>query len=229
MYNKGYTNTTEFKAVPCNIVEEIFRARDTILACDDDTKKDYEGMFKESFEDWKSDLRSLGDCFCFLTDYQSKKCKVVDIDINIYSIDYYQSRKGKYCGLCKLPNGADIIVFDVSGEESGFSMCQVVYFDGNMLRTFTPYQGNAVNMITKTCLGDEEYMDKHIVVNDDLYKIVYPDGLDFNSYDYANKAFSKYCVFTGLVESENEADGLRDGRIELDWDLMSSEIENALC
>ena len=110
-------------------------------------------------------------------------------------------------------------------------MCQVVYYDGTMLRTFTPYKGNAVNIATKTCLGDETYTSKNIV-NDDFFKKVYPSGVDFNEYDFSDELFEKYCVFTGLVESEDDADGFKDRRIErieLDWDAMSLEIEKALC
>lgn len=229
MFNKGYVNSIEFKAVPCNIVEKIFEARDKILSCaDEDTKEDYEDMFEESFNDWKSESYALGECFAFLVDYQTEGCKVVDVDINIYSTEYYLSTQGKYIGLCKLPNGADIIVFHVYGEESGFTMCQVVYYDGTMLRTFTPYQGNAVNIATKTCLGDETYTSKNIV-NDDFFKKVYPSGVDFKEYGFSDELFEKYCVFTGLVESEDDADELKDGRIELDWDAMSLEIEKALC
>lgn len=229
LLNKGYTNTTEFKAVPCNIVEKIFEARDKILFnCEDYVKEDYEELYKECFEEWSSEDYALGECVSFLKEFSNENCKVIDVDIYIYTSEHYLATKGKYRGLCKLPNGADILVLDVYGEETGINMCQVVYYDGTMLRTFTPYQGNAVNIATKTCLGDEAYTTKD-AIDSELFKKIYPSEVDFSDYDNWNEMLARYYVFTGLVESEDEAENLRGRRIHLDWDSIENEIEKALC
>ena len=221
MFNKGLHNKTEFKAVPCNLVKKIFKIRDEILSdCDDYTLEDYNDMYKSYFESIDTNANSLGMCFSFILNYSYD---LVKTDVQIYTCEYGLNNKGKYQGVCKLHNGAEIIVFNVAGEESGYNMLQVVYFDGEFLRTFTPFEGNFVNVLTMTCLGDEVYC-KLDEFDNDLYKEVLGDKVvSIKDDDFEEQMYEGYCRFQGF-----DCDYNSSLNIDFDYDAMCKEIESAL-
>lgn len=223
MLNKGFTNTNGKKAVPCNLISEIFKLRDIILEKDEYNANLYYEYYENYFLNYKDDDYSLGSCICFLeeSEFGIKK------DIAIYSGEYYLSSKGKYQGICKLPNGADIIVFHAYCEEQPSNMCKVLYFDGEKLRIFTPYEGNAVNVALGTCLLDEGIGNKDNI-NEEYFNQIYPNGLNMNydieDYDdYLDAAWEGYAKFLGM-----DIDDFTNGSFTLDWDAICNEIEKVL-
>jgi len=145
------------------------------------------------------------------------------MDVRVYSAGYYLAEKGRYQGICKLPNGADIVVFDVPCEENSNSICQVLYFDGTDLRIFTPFAGNAVNVAFMTALGDEYYswIEKF---EGKLFDKVYPNGLPASDDEnFHEKATEGYGHFLGMSE-----EGKDSWYVTLDWNAMDDEIERVL-
>lgn len=222
MLNKGLTNTRGNKAVPCDLISEIFKLRDIVLKKDEYQAKSYPEYYEEYFQNYKDDDYSLGSCIRFLEESEFG----IKEDIAIYSSEYYFSSNGKYQGICKLPNGADIIVFHAYCEEQPSNMCKVLYFDGEKLRIFTPYEGNAVNVALGTCLLDEGIGNKNNI-NEEYFNQIYPNGLnnyDIEDYDdYLDAAWEGYAKFLGM-----DIDDFTDGSFTLDWDAICNEIEKVL-
>lgn len=223
MLNKGFTNTNTKKAVPCDLISEIFKLRDVVLEKDEYNAKLYSEYYEEYFQNYKDDDYSLGSCIGFLEESEFG----IERDINIYSTEYYLSSNGKYQGICKLPNGADIIVFHAYCEEQPSNMCKVLYFDGEKLRIFTPYEGNAVNVVFKTCLLDEGNGNKYNI-NKEYLNQIYPNGLNLDyeieDYDdYLEAVWEGYAKFLGM-----DIDDFVNGSFTLDWDAICNEIEKVL-
>lgn len=223
MLNKGLTNINGKKAVPCDLIFEIFKLRDIILEKDEYTAKLYPKYYEKYFLNYENDNYSLGSCVRFLEDSEFGIKK----DISIYSEEYYFNSNGKYQGICKLPNGADIIVFYASCEEQPSGMCKVLYFDGEKLRIFTPFEGNAVNVALGTCLLDEGIGNKK-KVNEKYLNHIYPNGLNLdyeidNYDDFLEDAWNGYAKFLGM-----DYDNFLDGKFILDWDAICNEIEKVL-
>lgn len=220
LINKGEHNTVIRKAVPCDLKAEIFKARDETLK-DEYAKKLYD-MYQRYFDEYNKETYSIGGCINFICDCNDN----FKPDVYIYTGERYLCNKGTLQGITKLPNGADIIVFQVCAEESGISICQVLYYDGEKLRLFTPYEGNAVNVITKTCLGDEEYAkEEDFDYSHPLVSIVYPDGLseDLIAEDYDEEAKCRYMMHYGISKEDAERDN-----IALDWEAINKEILDVL-
>jgi len=223
IFNENLHNTAPCKAVPCDIVKEIFKARDALLHSSEDAADDYE-FYKKSFDEYEEKGSSapnyvLGGCYEFLKDYSEL---TEWIDVEVYSTGYYLADEGKYQGICKLLNGADVVVFHVACEEQPSELYQVLYFDGSELRVFTPFSGNAVNVVTMTALGDEGYT-KFDKLAGDLYSKVYPDGLpDVNDYEFAEATKLGYLSFLGYTEDDFES-GLFPDKA-----LVDKEIEMVL-
>ena len=201
MINQGITNTNGAKAVPCDLISEIFKLRDYVLKKDEYMASLYPKYYQKYFKNYDKDDYSLGSCILFLEGCEEG----IERDVEICSTEYYFSNKGKYQGICKLPNGADIIVFHAYCEEQPVNMCKVLYFDGEKLRVFTPYEGNAVNVALNTCFLDEQYFRK-CNLNSELYKKIYPNGLNLDAYrgtyedeeKFVDTAREGYARFLGI-------------------------------
>lgn len=225
MINEGMKNTAKGKAVPCNLIEEILKMRNKILeVMPKYCMSQYESIYKRSFDEIEKNgtsenVDALGDCIAFLLNYSNhlpNKEDWLEEDVRIYSSEYYVSEDEKYNGLCKLPNGADILPLMICGEETGVYMYSIVYFDGNKLQMFTPYCGNTVNVLFKTAIGDESnsYLDSSDF-DEELVKQMFPDGLrgrnEFESQmayeDYimsASLSYYGYETTEGILTFENE-------------------------
>lgn len=226
LLNKGLTNSVEKKAVPCDLIAEILKLKDTLLQTDETFAEEYEQYYEDDFENCDQEDYILGDCIQALT-YSDTGIKD---NVAVYSGELYFNHKGKYQGKCKLPNGADIIVLEICCEEEPTSMCKVLYFDGEKLKLFTPYEGNAVNVALRTCLLDEEYMHENNV--DEKYlKQIYPDGLDL---DWKDKDFEDYELFRDTARRGYakflgiDMDDFENGDFKLNWDAICNEIETVL-
>ncbi len=223
--NENLQNIVPRKAVPCDIVKELFKVRDTLLdSADRNTIKVYEVAYEKFFEEYEERGSAtandvLGSCYDFIK-YYSKSEKGIDVVID--SSDYRLAEEGKYQGICKLPNGAEVIVFQVVCDEQPSELYQVLYFDGTELRVFTPFSGNAVNAVTMTALGDEDctLLEK---LEGDLYSKVYPNGLpEVAESNFAEAARLGYLQFLGYTEKEFQT-GIRS-----DKKLVDKEIETVL-
>ena len=217
MINIGEHNTVAKKAVSCNIKAEIFKLRDKALT--EKYASDSYEYYKKYFDNYNDE--DIGKCVNFLCDCYSKFTP----DIYIYTDERYLCEEGTLQGITKLPNGANIVVFKVYNEEHDFTMCQVLYYDGEELKLFTPYEGNAVNIITSTCIGDEHCaLDTEIDKAHPLANLIYPDGINEDIItDDEEAAKNKYMMYFGI--SEEDAD---DDNLELDWDAIDKEIISAL-
>jgi hypothetical protein len=102
-----------------------------------------------------------------------------------------------------LGNGASVILYTVNGEESFSRMASVVYYDGEKLAIYTPYEGNGVHVGLDTALGDEDFTPYE----------------DKNTEDEIIEYYERY----GLANPyEDEVE------IELDMDKIKDEIEMVL-
>ena len=234
--NKGFTNTVAKKAVPCDLVAELFKLRDYLLEHDEDYADMYD-IYEDDFENWNQDDYQLGNCVISMIQDNG-----IVADTSIYSSEYYLNTNGKYQGICKLPNGADIIVFDCCCEEQPSGMYTVLYFDGEKLRLFTPYEGNAVNIALNTCLLDEEYVVKP-KINNEYVSQIYPNGLnlDWVNVKWSNLKDEEFDAYYDMCEQAKEDarkgyaeflgmkfSDFKDGNFDLDVDAICNEIENVL-
>ena len=226
--NTGLTNVGVKKAVPCNLIEEILKFRDILVAKSKSNATDYEKWYEKHFcnfdyDDtyYEFDKECICQCIPYFLNCDDGSLKT---DVQIYSCEKHINKEGKYQGLCKLPNGAEILVFEALGEEEPTRMCMVLYFDGEQLRFFTPYEGNAVNVVTQTCLLDETFCQVDFTQHP-LYNSIYPKGLKrtFDDEKFVDNARKGYAKFLGIKYSD-----LCNGKFELDWDAICNEIETVL-
>jgi len=250
--NKRFTNTQRQKAMPCDIVQEILKARNAILTemSIEDSKLYYDGLYREHFIAVDSNIVKyevnkpvenedcdLGSCVSFLMQHGNLKS-----DVEIHSTKYYLNQEGRYKGVCDFRNKnndvCQIVVFCVRAEELDISIIQVLYFDGEKLCLFTPYKGNSVNVVFKTCIGDERYSNayfelrksvkenngKHSIdefLDTGLIEMIYSDGLpeDEESDEYFEKMAYGYAKFLGLSKPENA---------KIDYKMVFSEMKDML-
>lgn len=188
--NKGYHNTVVKKAVSCNLIEKIIEAKNNLLSNLSTNNEEYYNQYSKKYFDMLEigniEETTIGNCVLFLLSHDDDE-NYIERDINIYTSEMYCDAacydELKYVGITKLPNNVDIIGFTVFSEECSFHIFQILYFNGEKLQIFTPYEGNAVNIITKTALGNESYcyFDK-INKESALYSIIFPNGIDDNGY-----------------------------------------------
>lgn len=220
MINKNEHNTVVRKAVPCDLKAEIFKLRDKILE-NKETHKNYE-YYREYFENYNKTEYSIGACIEFIFWHSD----LLEFDIYIRGCERALSYAGrKLQGITKLPNGADIIIFQVYSEEHWIGMCQVLYYDGTQLRLFTPYEGNAVNIITTTCIGDEWHAcDSTINKTHPLAAKIYPRGISAEIVEEdIDAAKNQYLRYYGISKEDAE-----DDCVDLDWDAIEKEIISTL-
>lgn len=109
-------------------------------------------------------------------------------------------------------NGIEVIIFRALGAYSCIEVFKVLYFDGEELRIFTPFEGNAVNIITKTVLG-YEYLHK----NELNYKAkalmnkIYGENIKI---DILNRSefIERYIKYFNPNESYNEFSAIRKNK-----------------
>lgn len=244
--NKGYHNVAK-KSVPCNLIRKIIESKNKLLPkLKHPDLVYYEECKKEYFENLQNgdiEKDTIGECIGFLLscDYDEE---YIHEDVYIYASSRltdacsYEDRL-EYIGLTTLPNGAEAIGLITMSEECNFHIFQLLYFDGEKLQLFTPYEGNAINIVTKTALGNEMYcnfsiMDRNVV----LYSIIFPNGIknhddlfmDASYYDAEeneeytisvyDEVLFKYFSYFGI-----EADILNEFFYELNPECINAEIE----
>lgn len=217
MLNKGKHNTVEKKAVVCNIIKELIKRVDELVAnCDNDTLEEFE-FVKDEYNNVKSgEYRDyeVGSLLNFLGNYEDK----LSNDVYIYTCEYYKPDEevSRYSGLVTLPNGAQVYVMSVYQEEHSGNMCKVLYFDGDQLRLFTPYEGNYVDIDWKVCLCDETWVIDRIMGREVDYD---------ESEELIGEHVAEYVKQYGYECDPEEYDELD---IELYWDAICDEIDMIL-
>lgn len=239
MINKGFHNKTKLKAVPCDLVAKIIETKDNVLKILTEVEmQEYNNCYAEHFKNPLGSSDSLSECIEFLEYYDEGTENFMVNDVLMQFAKYELTKSGKYSGLCKLPSGADILVIEAISQEHGLGMCKVLYFDGKTLRFFTPYEGNTVDIINNSCLGDEAFafvkessceLYKQLI--DDSFEayMSMPDAYDG---DRANKVVYTYLKNFGELGSElniedfDYLDVLPD--LDFDIDAVCAEIEAEL-
>lgn len=144
--NEGQHNTNNGKhAVKCDMREELRKLYDEAMKGEDgiyvcDTNMDIALDFSNNNQD--SELSCL---ICGLMSVNLEQDIVQYIDPSTVDVEFLT-----------LKNGANVILCKAMGEESFSEMVSVVYYDGDKLSVYTPYEGNGVYIDLKTALGDEE-------------------------------------------------------------------------
>lgn len=244
--NERFENTG-YMAMPCNIVQKILDLKNEVVAKLKgydlevyNRNKKYFDYVENNREMYTVNSRpeedySLGACLAYLMDLSLEEGNisgegVIIKDVEIYSSEYYLTFDCKYEGVCTIKNGnsdlCEIIALHIFSEEIGTSMLQVVYFDGEHLRTFTPYSGNSVNVLTQTCIGSEMY--SHVIgnksknsYNKELFTEIYKDYLpnDTGSCEYYEALTTGYLKFLGLEDAEDAVNN---------FDVAFTEVEKVL-
>lgn len=238
---------TSYMAMPCDIVQKVLDLKNELVAKLKgydlevyNRNKKYFDYVENNREIYSVNSRpeedyNLGACLAYLMDLSledkdmSEKFLIIQ-DIEIYSSEHYLTSDCKYEGVCNIKNKngdlCEIIALHIFSEEIGTNMLQVVYFDGERLRTFTPYRGNSVNVLTQTCIGNEEY--SHVIgdksknsYNKEIFNEIYKDGLpkDNRSCEYYEALATGYLKFLGLEDAEDAVN---------DFDVAFTEVEKVL-
>lgn len=149
--NNGIHNSTPFKAVPCDLVAELRRQKDILVGS---------GVPEEEFRDYFEDLDvcpyAIGSAISLLQSH--------DVDIDEGDILINLDRR-KECGKVEIAEGVTVILLQSYSDfyDSSYYMIQALYSDGKKLCLYTPFEGNWVNVVYQTCLGDEHqsgYIDQ---------------------------------------------------------------------
>lgn len=245
--NKGFHNTVTKKAVPCNLIQKLIDAKDELIQnldafdyeyYEDDAKEDFDALESGNYESY-----TIGSCIIELLNMEGHE-DYIERDVEVYTTEMYSDKPqkdsmydSKYIGIEKLPNGADIIGFQTCCEEKPTYLLQYLYYDGEKLRIFTPYEGNAVDIVTRTALQDE-YYKQNADENSPLCPILFPDGVDVDLYskvtftengkeyelaqgDYIVYNYMKY--FGANIQPDDYFDP------EVDASCIDAEIESVLC
>lgn len=244
--NKGFHNTTTKKAVPCDLIKALVDAKNEILKITSTRDyRYYKNNYVENFEklengDYDKDY-GIGSCVLCLLNMEGHE-KYIDSDVIVYTDEMYTNNRcpSKYNGVTKLTNGADVIGFHVYCEEAESTLFQFLYYDGEKLRIFTPYEGNAVNIITRTALGDETCRDADDY--DDtctLCSVIFPNGTDVDLYEDITLTDANgeeyeleqrdcivynYLNYFGADVKPNES-----YKADLNTDCIDAEVESVLC
>jgi hypothetical protein len=198
--NQGLHNTSDKLAVKCDLKQELRRLYDKAVSDEpdlyDEIDIDKALNCDTLVEDENEDLESLIQQLCF-NEYIPSDVEMEFVNTMLFSTKV-------------LDNGAEIILFSMYGEmcENELSISQIasaIYFDGEQLRLFTPYEGNGVNTKYKVVLGGERF-----VLEDD--------------YEEADNETIEYCASQGLGNPLEES-----VEIQINKDKIMEEINTVLC
>lgn len=223
LINDGLHNSVLKKAISCDLKEKIYEAKDNAIK-DPKVKMYYDSFYAEYFDEWNEEEYSIGKCIEFLANYNHNDFIQ---DVQVYSTERYLENPGDYDGISNLQSGAEVIILHICAEEHAFEMIQVVYFDGEKLHTFTPFEGNAVNVIAKTCLGNEAYaIDTDVDYSHPLVSVVYPMGLTYKvltDEEHIDEHFVNYLTHFGVSRKD-----AKDECVSLNEKAIYVEIESVL-
>lgn len=220
--NKDFKNVPIKKPVKCDLIKEIMNKRDELLVKSNDLQNEYRANYKKDFENVEKhgylfNSYSIGSCLSFLFNHEiESNC---EMDVVIYTSEWYLLENNKYRSIYTLPNGANILILNVFAEENPVNIYTAIYFDGIIIRSFTPYCGNSVNILFKTALGDEGYTKIDVAdLDKELNAKMFPDGhkliTDFeyeSDYDeYVSEKVLAYYKINDFNEAENSENELFD-------------------
>jgi hypothetical protein len=190
LLNEGKHHVIEGKAVKCDLKAELRKLYDKILDSDDGSYiSDYD---IEEIVDFTNDNSALKGFIGEALDICLKQDIAQYIDTSTMDIEFLT-----------LGNGADVILYTVNGEESFSRMASVIYYNGEELAVYTPYEGNGVHIGLDTALGDE----------------------DFTPYEDKNNE-EEIIEYYAQYELDNPYE--IEVEIELDMDKIKNEIEMVL-
>lgn len=129
--------------------------------------------------------------------------------------EYEDESNGKFgehlCGWHTLSNGLSFFGY-VSAEDGVFDAFNIIYFDGEYLRMYTPIRGNLIDMFTKSALGcgylDDEQYEK-------MRKKYEKAGVNLEEYEDMDEAWAAYPAMYGVAMED----------IFYHWDAIREDIE----
>lgn len=129
--------------------------------------------------------------------------------------EYKDENNGKFgehlCGWHTLPNGLSFFGYISAGDGMSGAF-NIIYFDGNHLRLYTPVRGNLINMDYKCAFGDEGTMDEDL--DERLMRKYREAGIDVEEYMDMDEFWMVYPALYGFTDNP-----------PYHWNAIREEIE----
>lgn len=232
MLNKGFRNENKVELKDCDFLYNLLLVKDIVVRVSEDAKGVWDTIMECDWPD-ANDIKKIILTFDFLYLYNAIEDDVITDGLSASYTDSKDKRHNDNIpmGFCKdtFGTGLPSIGFEVRSDDTMVTVYKLCYFDGEKFKIFTPYEGNCVNIITHTAIGDELVLEDdelEDLCNTELSKQIFGANTDTESLLDEEEYPIQYIKY---FNPEFEVDECFEyTRVDPDLDTIEMELKEAI-